>query len=113
MTDREVARVFNDCERWQLCAPERSEREQYSEKVRVPLYQLNDGTVAPGSPFAQRHHTQLLGGGKKWMTTTVRIRLWKLVRFFGGTTFPLTYKTIAAGGARGSPSSRKTKNKQK
>ncbi|KAI9524603.1 hypothetical protein NQZ68_016612 [Dissostichus eleginoides] len=56
MTDREAAKVSMTV-RKQPCAPE---REQYSEKVHVPLYQLNER----GPPFAQTSpHPQLGGGG--------------------------------------------------
>lgn len=76
-------------------------------------------TVAPGSP---RLHTITTPSSwvekQNWMTTTVRIRLWSkeacAVHQQDNFPTPLTYKKIiAAGRARGSPSSRKTENKNK
>lgn len=88
--------------------------ERYSEKVHVPLYQLNDGYCSPWVPPAprlhRRHRTQRLGGETKsgWRQLFV---LWSKeacpVRQQDNFFPPLTYKTIAAGRARGSPSSRK------
>lgn len=75
--------------RQQPCAPERSEREQYSEKVHVPLYQLNDGYCSPWVPrLHRRHHTQRPGGGTKVDDDNCPCcGPKKLVQFINKTTF--------------------------
>lgn len=79
------------------------------------LCRLNDGYCGPWVPrLHRRHQTQRLGGGTKVDEDNCSFcGPKKLVQFINKTTFfPLTYKTIAAGRARGSPSSRKImKNK--
>lgn len=66
--------------RQQPCALERSGRARYSEKVRVPLYQLNDGYCSPGVPpppvCTNVTTPRCWVEEQKWMTTTVRITLW-------------------------------------
>lgn len=95
------------------CAPERSVREWYSEKVHVSLYQLNDGFCGRG-----RLHRRGHPGG--WAEQTSRWRrsseMWSKEAcpvLSMRQRFSLTYKTIAAGRARGLSTSRKKKKHQR
>lgn len=97
------------------CAPERSVREWYSEKVHVPLYQLNDGFCRRGR-LHRGGHAWRLGKADRSMTTLVcNVVQRSLSSLSMRQHFSLTYKTIAAGRARGLFTSRKKKknNKQK
>lgn len=116
-TDGEAAKVSMTMKTAAMCTREVRKGSDTVKRSMSHCTSWTTGTAAPGSPVCTDVTTP--SGWveeQKWMTTTCPYcGPKKLVQFINKTTFfpPLTYKTIAAGRARGSPSSRKIKKKNK